>query len=42
LRSESKELDILRKEMLDYAEDLKDLERIKVSLGPVLYNFLRP
>ena len=32
LRSESKELESLRKEMLDYAEDLKDLERIKVRI----------
>ena len=33
LRSESKELESLRKEMQDYAEDLKDLERIKVRIA---------
>ena len=30
LRSESKELEILKKELFDYTEDLKDLDNIKV------------
>ena len=30
LRSESKELEILKKELFDYTVDLKDLDNIKV------------
>lgn len=32
VRSESKELESLKKELVDYVEDLKDLDHIKVGL----------